>query len=180
MWWPDRGLIGGRKVADWHDFYVMSGGAAAALAGLILVALSLHLRAIIDHPLYRERALRSLQGLVTVLIIACAVLTPQPDAAFAIEIALLSAYWLFKYVQFIGLIRGARSRPRTVTGGAGAPAVRTFDWIASLLWVVPITLSVPLTLAAHPLAPYTLAFAVVAALTLIVRNAWVLMVEVAE
>ena len=180
MWWSDRGPIGGDQVADWHDFYVMAGGAAAALAGLILVALSLHLRAIIDHPLYRERALRSLQGLVTVLIVACAVLTPQPDAAFAIEIALLSVFWLVKYVQFVGLIRGARSRPRSSAGGAGTRAVRPIDWIGSLLWVIPITLSVPLTLAAPPLALYLLAFAVVAAFTLIVRNAWVLMVEVAE
>ena len=92
MWWPDRDLTGGDQVADWHDFYVMAGGAAAALAGLILVALSLHLRAIIEHPLYRERALTSPQGLVTVLVIACAVLTPQPDAALAIEIGLLSAF----------------------------------------------------------------------------------------
>ena len=34
----------------WQNFYVMAGGAAAALVGLILVALSLHLRAILGHP----------------------------------------------------------------------------------------------------------------------------------
>lgn len=158
----------------------MAGGAAAALAGLILVALSLHLRAIIGHPLYRERALTSLQGLVTVLVVACAVLTPQPDAALAIEIALVSAFWLIKYLQFIGLIRGARSRPRAVAGGADSRAVRAIDWVGSLLWVIPLTASAALILAGHPLAPYTLAFAVVAAFALIVRNAWILMVEVAE
>ena len=49
-----------------------------------------------------------------------------------------------------------------------------------MLWVIPITLSAPLTLSAHPFAPYALAFAVVAAFALIVRNAWVLMVEVAK
>ena len=53
---------------SWQNFYVMVGGAAAALTGLILVAVSLHLRAILGHPLYRDRAFTSLQGLVTILV----------------------------------------------------------------------------------------------------------------
>ena len=47
---------------SWQNFYVMVGGAAAALTGLILVAVSLHVRAILGHPLYRDRSFTSLQG----------------------------------------------------------------------------------------------------------------------
>ena len=36
--------------ADWHDFFVMTGGAAAALAGLLFLAMSLHAREIIANP----------------------------------------------------------------------------------------------------------------------------------
>ena len=30
------------KPYEWHDFFLMSGGAAAALAGLVFVAVSIH------------------------------------------------------------------------------------------------------------------------------------------
>ena len=61
----------------WRDFDVMAGGAAAALTGLILVAVSLHLKEILGHPLHRDRAFTSLQGLVTLLLVAAIALTPQ-------------------------------------------------------------------------------------------------------
>ena len=41
----------------WHDFYVMSGGAAAALAGLLFVAMSLHARTVMSNLFYRNRAM---------------------------------------------------------------------------------------------------------------------------
>ena len=66
---------------SWQNFYVMVGGAAAALTGLILVAVSLHLRAILGHPLYRDRSFTSLQGLVTILVVAAAALMPQSPEA---------------------------------------------------------------------------------------------------
>jgi hypothetical protein len=43
-------------VDEWHDFYVMVGGAAAVLTGLIFVAISIHLRQVIATPLFRARA----------------------------------------------------------------------------------------------------------------------------
>src|SRR2546428_8916648 len=61
----------------------MVGGAAAALTGLILVAVSLHLRAILGHPLYRDRSFTSLHGLVTILVVAAAALMPQSPEALA-------------------------------------------------------------------------------------------------
>ena len=70
---------------SWQNFYVMVGGAAAALTGLILVAFSLHLRAILGHPLYRDRSFTSLQGLVTILVVAAAALMPQSSDALGIE-----------------------------------------------------------------------------------------------
>ena len=68
---------------SWQNFYVMVGGAAAALTGLILVAVSLHVRAILGHPLYRDRAFTSLQGLVTILMVAAAALTPRGSSGFS-------------------------------------------------------------------------------------------------
>ncbi len=43
---------------SWREFYVMAGGAAAILTGLVFVALSLYAKAIMSHALYRDRAIQ--------------------------------------------------------------------------------------------------------------------------
>ncbi|HET9847809.1 MAG TPA: hypothetical protein VFR68_04550 [Candidatus Dormibacteraeota bacterium] len=62
---------------SWQNFYVMVGGAAAALTGLLFVAMSIHAKEIIAHPLLSNRALGTLISLLTQLALAGAVL---PDA----------------------------------------------------------------------------------------------------
>jgi hypothetical protein len=57
----------------------MSGGAAAALTGLLFVAMSLHARQIVASSFYRDRAIGTLLSLASQLLISGAVLIPgQP------------------------------------------------------------------------------------------------------
>jgi len=49
--------------AQWHDFFITVGGGAAALTGLVVVAMSLHLRVIAVDPALRHRARSILTGL---------------------------------------------------------------------------------------------------------------------
>ena len=49
--------------AQWHDFFITVGGGAAALTGLVVVAMSLHVRAIAADPALRHRARSILTGL---------------------------------------------------------------------------------------------------------------------
>ena len=42
-----------QTIADWRGFFGMAAGTAAGLAGLVFVALSLHLKGIRAHPPYR-------------------------------------------------------------------------------------------------------------------------------
>ncbi len=80
---------------DWHDFYVMAGGAAAALTGLLFVAMSLHSGAILRHPLYGSRAVGTLISLMTILFISGAVLIPGQSAlAIGIEVGVFALYHL--------------------------------------------------------------------------------------
>jgi len=80
--------------AAWQNFYVMMGGANAALTGLVFVALSIHLREVLDHPLLRPRAVIALTVLTTQIVIAAIVLTPQSAQLMGVEIFLVNATFL--------------------------------------------------------------------------------------
>lgn len=60
----------------WHDFFVTAGTAAAALTGLLFVALSIHLDRILGHPEHRFRARGNFFGLTVVMVMALVVLMP--------------------------------------------------------------------------------------------------------
>jgi hypothetical protein len=60
----------------WQTFYATIAGATAALAGLLFVALSLHLRAIITNPALLGQAREALGGFLSILVLAILVLIP--------------------------------------------------------------------------------------------------------
>ena len=60
----------------WHDFFVTAGTGAAALTGLLFVALSIQLDRILGHPEHRFRARGNFFGLTLVMVMALVVLMP--------------------------------------------------------------------------------------------------------
>jgi hypothetical protein len=80
--------------AAWQNFYVMMGSANAALTGLVFVALSIHLKAVLDHPLLKPRAVIALTVLATQIVIAAIVLTPQSPNLMGVELFVLNASFL--------------------------------------------------------------------------------------
>ena len=71
----------------WHDFFFMVGGGAAALTGLVFVAMTLHLQDIVHDPVHRHRARTILTGLTAVFIRCGLVLmAAQPRQAIAVEL----------------------------------------------------------------------------------------------
>ena len=80
--------------AAWQNFYVMMGSANAALTGLVFVALSIHLKAVLDHPLLKPRAVIALTVLATQIVIAAIVLTPQSPNLMGVELFALNASFL--------------------------------------------------------------------------------------
>ncbi|MCU1427433.1 MAG: hypothetical protein JWL83_1433 [Actinomycetia bacterium] len=55
---------------QWHDFFIMVGGAAAALTGLVFVALSLDLATIIRDATHRARAVGTLTSLAAIFVMS--------------------------------------------------------------------------------------------------------------
>ena len=78
----------------WQNFYVMMGGANAALTGLVFVALSIHLREVLEHPTLRPRAVIALTVMTTKIVIAAIVLVPQSAQLIGLEIFGVNAAFL--------------------------------------------------------------------------------------
>jgi len=161
--------------AAWQNFYLMTGGAAAALTGLIFVALSLQARAIIGHPLFRDRALVSLASLMGAIVLSGAVLLPgQSPLGLGIEVGLVLAFFAVRLVRAAWLMSsvGARTRRR--------PGRRwVIEWTVWTLWFAVLGASA-VTLAIGSAAGfYLLAIAILWMFALNVWNAWVLIEEVA-
>jgi len=66
---------------EWHDFFITTGGAAAALAGLLFVGVSLNLQKILSMKRLPERALISLVLLMNILIVSILMLVPWDSPA---------------------------------------------------------------------------------------------------
>ncbi len=79
-------------VAEWSDLAVAGAGAAAALTGLLFVAVSINLTRILEFSYLPERAMETLSLLLGLLVVPLLMLTPgQPRALLGTEIAVTGA-----------------------------------------------------------------------------------------
>jgi len=100
------------QLDPWRDFFVMTGGAAAALTGLLFVAMSIHLREIAEDTTRRLRARVTLQGLVVALVVSGLALLPGQDVrVFGLELLVITvATVVVGFVQAREMMRAARGR----------------------------------------------------------------------
>ncbi len=78
----------GDVMEGWHDFFVAEAGAAAALAGLLFVAVSINLSRILEFPNLPTRVIEALSALIAVLFIASFALVPHQSVTITgMEIA---------------------------------------------------------------------------------------------
>ncbi|PSJ61195.1 hypothetical protein [Pseudaminobacter soli (ex Li et al. 2025)] len=78
----------------WREVYIMLGGAVAALAGLLFVALSIKIDVIRQVPRWRTRAFGNIFAFVGLLIESALVMMPQSSALLALELIVLNAFLL--------------------------------------------------------------------------------------
>jgi hypothetical protein len=69
--------VDAQTIIDWQGFFGMAAGTSAGLAGLVFVALSLHLKGIRSYPPYRYRAGSSLSSMMAVFVVSSLVLFPR-------------------------------------------------------------------------------------------------------
>jgi modulator of FtsH protease len=94
------------KLTDWTDFLVAAGGAAAALAGLVIVAVSVNIDRILKYKQLPARAAATVGSLVMALLASLVALAPQPRLALGLEVVAFSVpLWLLHaYAGRVSLI----------------------------------------------------------------------------
>jgi hypothetical protein len=163
------------NAADWHDFYVMTGGAAAALAGLLFVALSLHAREIKANAFFSNRAVGTLMSLVSMLIISGAVLIPgQPIVLVGAEVE--AAALLF--VAFIA--RQILTRGRDAPPVASTWMHRLMEFAGGTIWIVLFNVAGVSLLVQLGGGLYILAVVMFFMFAWNIYIAWILITEVSE
>jgi hypothetical protein len=160
----------------WEAFYVMAGGAAAVLTGLVFVAVTLHSTPIIDNVLHRDRAWSSVAILGSQLIIAMAVLVPaQPLRLLGLEIVVIAVFWAIRTVR---VTRDLSSSMRRLA----RPNVSwQVEWPAWIAWVVALAGAGVALLAENGEVGFPLlGVAMVGMFSFAIWSAWVLVSEVRD
>jgi modulator of FtsH protease len=157
--------------APWSDFAAGMAGAAAALAGLLFVAVSINIRTILGGRGIANRAAQSLIALTLPVFVSLVLLIPgQTEVALAIELLVISAV----VVPSLGWL----ARP-----GTRAAEQPRSSWITTTVVPSMVVAGAPVVAAIGLLTEslgglYWLPAAVALALLGGLVNAWVLLVEI--
>jgi len=82
--------------AGWSEFYVATAGAAAALAGLLIVAMSVTIKEILASTVLPSRAGATISSMALILVVATLGLIPgQPAVALGLEVVAASVIALY-------------------------------------------------------------------------------------
>ena len=166
------GVIDPYNPAEWHDFFVMVGGGAAALTGLTVVAMSLHLKAITRDEAHRHRARSGVAGMTAVFMRCGLVLMGgQSGRAVAAEIFVVCVA-----VTVAGLLSYWQVARRTVgvpQGSARRTVGSTCCYGAEMLGAVVLFLGSTAGL-------YLIGVAMVAIFFFTISGAWLLLVGISE
>jgi hypothetical protein len=105
----------GAAELGWHDFFLASAGASAALLGLLFVGVSINLNAITGEERVdlRARAGQAFANLIFVLVIALLMLIPDPDpGSIALGLAVVAGLGFVRVAQNLYPLFQSRTRFR--------------------------------------------------------------------
>ena len=119
------------KPAEWHDFFLVTGGGAAALAGLVFVAMSINLDVVAQSVTHRLRAINMLTGFTSAFIIcALALMGGQSHRAVGTEwfvVATVAAVWYVRNYVHAARMGGSKDRASSLPACRGHYLLRDRD-----------------------------------------------------
>jgi hypothetical protein len=155
---------------QWTNFFVMVGGGAAALAGLIFVAMSINPEMIIQNSTHKNRAINMLTGF-SAIFMACsfALIGDQYLGAIGVEWLLL---WLIATVIFVrGYVVAIRSGMSSIGLTTPRLAGGTLCYVAEVIAAIFLILG-------HSAGLYIAAVATIVLFAFLISGAWLLIIGV--
>jgi hypothetical protein len=164
-------------VDEWHDFFLAAAGAAAVLAGLVFVGLSINLDTIMATPTWGlpGRALEALVLLMAVLIVTCLLLVPAQGMVLAgVEVLVVG---VADWVAIVTIhLRQLRNWQALVEANLRVNFVGRV--VLSQLATLPIVAAGVAVLSWGVSGLYVLVAGVILSFLVAVAEAWVLLVEI--
>jgi hypothetical protein len=157
---------------QWNDFFVMVGSGAAALAGLIFVAMSINHHIIIGNRTHKNRAINMLSGFTAIFMASgAALMGNQSSVMLGVEWLIL---WVIATVIFIrGYTVAIRSGASMI--GLNAPRLGggTLCYLAEVIGAI-------LLIAGNGLGLYIAAIGIIVLFAFLISGAWLLMIGIYE
>jgi hypothetical protein len=155
---------------QWNNFFVMVGGGAAALAGLIFVAMSIKHEIIIRNTTHKNRAINMLTGFTAIFMASgLALMGNQHLEALGYEWLVL---WLIATVIFI---RGYVIAIRAGMSSIGLTLPRLAG--ATICYLAEVISSIFLILGSGT-GLYIAAVAIIVLFAFLISGAWLLMIGI--
>jgi hypothetical protein len=167
----DSPVVLAAEIAEWSDFFVAVAGAAAALAGLLFVAISINIKEILAEDTLPRRAGQTVAVLVSALLLAGASLVPDiSELVLGLVLLFVSAgtWW------FIATMTRRDVRSGAMVQGESRVGRILLTQIATL----PAVIGSIVLIAGSANGLYFVGAGILICFAFAVINAWVLMVEI--
>ncbi len=157
----------------WHDFFVAAVGAAGALGGLLLAAVSVNIEKIIAYPALPPRVAQTLIAIGGALVVSSVLLYPGMTAGvFGWFAAVVGVVITLSGLSEIPIVR------RTLPTHAISPARAVVAVLLIEMVGIPMLIGGILEILGVPAGTYIIATAVVLSYITTPTNGWVLLIEI--
>jgi hypothetical protein len=159
-------------IDQWNNFFVMVGGGAAALAGLVFIAMSINLSIITRDATHKNRAIATMTGFTAVFMIcAFALIGNQNYQWIGVEWLVVSLVPTITYVRVY-------VRARKVGRSSVGLSIRRF--IAGATCYVAQIVGSILLICGHVAGLYVASGAMVLSFAFFISGAWLLITGIQE
>lgn len=159
-------------IDQWNNFFVMVGGGAAALAGLVFIAMSINLPIITRDTTHKNRAVATLTGFTAVFMICAFALIGNQNSQW------VGVEWLiFSLITAITYIRAYLRAKKTGGSSVGLSIGR---FIAGNTCFVAEIIGSVLLISGYIAGLYVASVAMVLSFAFFISGAWLLIIGVYE